>query len=95
MAIEMDNFQKYSSQDFNALTQFQQEEITNNYKQAILYKMKENKLDIAAVAGKMGIPARKLSELLYSDTVNYETHEELHRILAIVNSWFGPTWEEI
>ncbi|ARE18847.2 hypothetical protein LLJM4_1787 [Lactococcus cremoris] len=68
----------YSSDEFNNLSQFQQEEITNNFKEAILYKMKEKKLHIDEVSEKVGYSSRKLSALLYSDTVSYETHEELH-----------------
>jgi hypothetical protein len=77
----------YSSDEFNNLSQFQQEEITNNFKEAILYKMKEKKLHIDEVSEKVGYSSRKLSALLYSDTVSYETHAELHTILAFVNSF--------
>ena len=83
----------YSSDEFNNLSQFQQEEITNNFKGTILYKMKEKKLHIDEVSEKVGYSSRKLSALLYSDTVSYETHAELQRILAVVNS-YGRTEKE-
>ncbi|MDM5146232.1 hypothetical protein ICE98_03369 [Lactococcus lactis] len=82
------NLVNYSSDEFNNLSQFQQEEITNNFKEAILYKMKEKNLHIdEVVSEKVGYSSRKLSALLYSDTVSYETHAELQRILAVVNSF--------
>ena len=77
MQMNSKNLVNYSSDEFNNLSQFQQEEITNNFKEAILYKMKE----------KAGYSSRDLSALLYSDTVSYETHAELQRILAVVNSF--------
>lgn len=76
----------YSNEEYSNLSQFQQEEITNNFKQAILYKMKEKNLDIEEVAKKMNESARELSIKLNSDTVNYETHAALQHILAVVNS---------
>lgn len=41
MQMNSKNLVNYSSDEFNNLSQFQQEEITNNFKEAILYKMKE------------------------------------------------------
>lgn len=46
------NLVNYSSDEFNNLSQFQQEEITNNFKEAILYKMKEKNLHIDEVSEK-------------------------------------------
>ncbi|MFC4651361.1 hypothetical protein ACFO26_00360 [Lactococcus nasutitermitis] len=84
--MSLDNLTSYSSSDYNNLSQFEQEEITNNFKEAILYKMKEKHLQIDDVCDKAGYTARQLSSALYSDSVNYETHAELQRILAVVNS---------
>ncbi|WP_276870322.1 hypothetical protein [Lactococcus taiwanensis] len=39
--MDAEHLVNYSSEEFDTLSQFQQEEITNNFKQAILYKMKE------------------------------------------------------
>jgi hypothetical protein len=44
MQMNSKNLVNYSSDEFNNLSQFQQEEITNNFKEAILYKMKEKNL---------------------------------------------------
>ena len=85
--ILLNKIKRGDTDEFNNLSQFQQEEITNNFKEAILYKMKEKKLHIDEVSEKVGYSSRKLSALLYSDTVSYETHAELQRILAVVNSF--------
>lgn len=83
----MESLINYTSEEFHRLSEFKQEEITNNFKRAILYKMKEKKLDIDTVGTKAGYTGRQLSTLLHSDTVNYETHAELQRILAVVNAF--------
>lgn len=83
--MNSDQLTNYSNDEFNNLSQFQQEEITNNFKQAILYKMKEKSLNVDEVSEEAGYSSRQLSSLLYSDTVDYETHAELQRILAVVN----------
>ncbi|MFZ2577079.1 MAG: hypothetical protein WAX22_06515 [Lactococcus hircilactis] len=82
-----ESLKQFSSDEFKQLTEFQQEEITNNFKKAIIYKMKEKNLDIDTIAEKSNYSARQLSSLLYSDSVDYETHQELQRILAITNGF--------
>lgn len=49
--------------------------------------MNSKNLHIDEVSEKAGYSSRNLSALLYSDTVSYETHAELQRILAVVNSF--------
>ena len=82
-----ESLKQFSSDEFKQLTEFQQEEITNNFKKAIIYKMKEKNLDIDTIAEKSNYSARQLSSLLYSDSVDYETHQELQRILALTNGF--------
>ncbi|CAM3061374.1 hypothetical protein GHI93_05040 [Lactococcus hircilactis] len=82
-----ESLKQFSSDEFKQLTEFQQEEITNNFKKAIIYKMKEKNLDIDTIAEKSNYSARQLSSLLYSDSVDYETHQELQQILAITNGF--------
>ena len=82
-----ESLKQFSSDEFKQLTEFQQEEITNNFKKAIIYKMKEKNLDIDTIAEKSNYSERQLSSLLYSDSVDYETHQELQRILAITNGF--------
>lgn len=83
--MDAEHLVNYSSEEFDTLSQFQQEEITNNFKQAILYKMKEKELNIDEISEEAGYTAHDLSALLNSDTVNYETHAELQRLLVVVN----------
>ena len=82
-----ESLKQFSSDEFKQLTEFQQEEITNNFKKAIIYKMKEKNLDIDTIAEQSNYSARQVSSLLYSDSVDYETHQELQRILAITNGF--------
>lgn len=85
--METEHLVNYSRDEYHNLSQFQQEEITNNFKQAILYKIKEENIDIDDVSAKGGYSSGDLSALLHYDTVTYETHAELQRILAVVNSF--------